>query len=52
MQGKKQVAEIQRNTKEIISAIEKGATIQTGSAVDSSIQRSKEYGSTSGTKSL
>ena len=46
------MAEIQRKTKEIISAIEKGATIQTGSAVDNSTQRSKEYGSPSGTKTL
>ena len=51
-QGKKQVAEVQRKTKEIISAIEKGTTIQTGSDVDNSTQISKEYGSPSGTKSL
>ena len=37
---------------EIISAIEKGATIQTGSTVDNSTQSSKEYGSPSGTKTL
>ena len=46
------MAEIQRNKKEIISAIGKGATIQTGSGVDSSTQSSKEYGSPSCIKSL
>ena len=46
------MAKIQRKTKEIISEIEKGATIQTGSAVDNSTQSSKEYGSPSGTKTL
>ena len=51
-QDKKQLGEIQRKTKEIISAVEKGVTIQTGPVVDNSIQSSKEYGSPSGAMTL
>ena len=46
------MAEIQRKTKEIISAIEKVATIQTESVVYNSTQISKEYGSSSSTNTL
>ena len=45
-----QLAELQRKTKEAISAVEKGTTIQTESAMDSSVQSTKEYGSPSGAK--
>ena len=47
---KRQLAKIQRKTKEAVSAVEKGTTIQTESVVDSSVQSSKEYGSPSGAK--
>ena len=45
-----QLAELQKKTKEAISAVEKGTTIQTESVVDSSVQSTKEYGSPSGAK--
>ena len=47
---KKQLAELQRKTKEVISAVEKGTTIQTESTVDSSVQSTKVHGSPSGVK--
>ena len=43
-----QLSELQRKTKEAISSVEKGTTIQTESALDSSVQSTKEYGSPSG----
>ena len=47
---KKKLAELQRKTKEVISAVEKGTTIQTESATDSSVQSIKVHGSLSGVK--
>ena len=45
-----QLAELQKKTKEAISAVEKGTTIQTESGVNSSIQSTKVRGSLSGVK--
>ena len=45
-----QLAELQKKTKEAISAVEKGTTIPTESVVDSSIQSTKLHGSPSGVK--
>ena len=47
-----QLAELQKKTKEAISAVAKGTTIQTESAVDSSVQSTKEYRSPSGAKAF
>ena len=58
-QENKQLANIQKRSQEIKSAIEKGTVIQIESDVDKSIQKpsskkesTKEYGSPSGAKSL
>ena len=45
-----QLVELQKKTKEVISAVKNGTTIQIESYVDSSVQSTKEYGSPSGTK--
>ena len=45
-----QLVELQKKTKEAISVVAKRTTIQTESAVDSSVQSTKEYGSPSGAK--
>ena len=45
-----QLAELQKKTKEAISAVEKGTAIKIEPAVDSSVQSTKEYGSPSGAK--
>ena len=47
---KMQLVELQKKTKDAISAVEKGTTIQTKSIVDNSVQITKEYGSPSGAK--
>ena len=47
---KKQLVEVQKKTKEVISVVEKGTTIQTESVVDNSVQSTKVHGSPSGVK--